>query len=150
MSYGYARANKAYSTIGSHSGIEGATPHRLIQLLLESALDRLAKTKGYMMRTEVAAKCSSINRVVEILAHLRGCLDSELDSPIRVNLESLYVYMSKRLYVANRDNDLVALDEVSQLFREIKSGWDAIPMSFRAGYFAAPGAAANSASPAAW
>lgn len=150
MTYGRARASQIYAAVGNQSGIEGASPHRLIQLLLESALDRLAKTRGYIMRGEIAAKCSAINKVINIIAHLRASIDLELDTPISANLDALYVYMGKRLFAANRDNDTAVLDEVITLMREIKSGWDEIPQSYRSGYVAAANATSAAAHSVNW
>lgn len=135
MTYGYSKASKTYASVGHQSSIEGASPHRVIQLLLESALDRIARARGHVMRDEIEAKCVCINRVVDILAHLMNSLDNDVDSSLVNNLQALYRYMLKQMFVANRDNNVAVLDEVSALFREIKSGWDAIPMSYRQGYF---------------
>ena len=42
------------------------------------------------------------------------------------NLDSLYAFMQQRLSQANLRNDPALLDEVTDLLREVKAGWDGI------------------------
>uniref|UniRef100_UPI00053A32A2 flagellar export chaperone FliS n=1 Tax=Pseudomonas aeruginosa TaxID=287 RepID=UPI00053A32A2 len=53
-------------------------------------------------------------------------LDFEACGELAANLDRLYAYMSMRLTEANLKNDAGKLEEVSELLRNIKSGWDAI------------------------
>ena len=43
-----------------------------------------------------------------------------------MRLESLYDYMERTLFEANAKNDVAKLDEVADLLRSIKDGWDGI------------------------
>jgi flagellar protein FliS len=44
-----------------------------------------------------------------------------------MNLDSLYEYMSARLLEANVKDDVEMLDEVAELIKKIKAGWDGVP-----------------------
>lgn len=116
-----------YRRTGVHSQIMDASPHRLVQMLLEGAVGRLAAARGCMERGDHAGKGHAIGEVIGILGGLRDSLDPEKGGEVARNLEALYEYMSKRLVEANLANDLSMLDEVSSLLGEIKSGWDQIP-----------------------
>ena len=105
--------------------ITEASPHRLIQMLYEGGLQKIAVAKGAIQRKETAAKGENIGRTIAILGGLRSSLDFS-QGEIATNLDNLYEYMERRLLEANLKNDVAILDEVSGLLREIKSAWDAI------------------------
>lgn len=127
MSYALSRASQAYASVGAQSQVTNASPHRLIQLLMDGALDRLAIARGHMHRNEVAMKANSITRAMSIIDGLRLSLDHSVNPEMTENLENLYDYMNRRLLVANIRNDESVLDEVASLLRELKEAWDAIP-----------------------
>ncbi|MCG7984204.1 MAG: flagellar protein FliS, partial [Candidatus Thiodiazotropha lotti] len=54
-------------------------------------------------------------------------LDFEQGGEIANNLDMLYDYMIRRLFTANVEQDVDALDEVISLLKEIKAAWDAMP-----------------------
>ena len=87
----------------------------------------LATAKGHMQRHEVPQKINAVNRTMSIIDGLRMSLDHNIDAKMSDNLESLYDYMNRRLLLANINNDVTGLDEVSSLLRELKEAWDAIP-----------------------
>ena len=126
MSYSAGRATQAYASVGAQSRVSAASPHRLIQLLMDGALDRLAIAKGHMQRREVPQKVNAVNRTMSIIDGLRMSLDHNIDPAMSDNLENLYDYMNRRLLLANINNDIAGLDEVSSLLRELKEAWDAI------------------------
>jgi flagellar protein FliS len=134
MSYSNAGgAASHYRQVGTYSGVAGATPHRLIQMLLEGALDKIAVAKGHLDRGDVVQKGNNINWAASIINGLRGSLDMDAGGDIAQNLDDLYEYMVRRLLEAHARNDAEALDEVAKLLRELKSGWDSIPERLRGG-----------------
>jgi flagellar protein FliS len=108
------------------TGIESASPHRLIQMLMEGALEKLARAKGFMQRNEIRAKGQQIGWAISIIEGLKASLNKAEGGEIAQNLEDLYIYMEQRLIVASRENDPAILDEVIVLMRQIKEGWDGI------------------------
>lgn len=127
MSYSAGRATQAYASVGAQSMVSAASPHRLIQLLMDGALDRLAIAKGHMQRRDVPQKVNAVSRTMSIIDGLRMSLDHNIDPAMSDNLENLYDYMNRRLLLANINNDIAGIDEVSSLLRELKEAWDAIP-----------------------
>jgi flagellar protein FliS len=127
MSYSAGRATQAYASVGAQSSVAAASPHRLIQLLMDGALDRLAVAKGHMQRKDVQRKIVTIDRIMSIVDGLRMSLDHSVNTEMSENLENLYDYMNRRLLLANINNDEGALDEVASLLKELKEAWDAIP-----------------------
>jgi len=127
MSNNAARnALQQYNKVGVQSGIENADPHRLVQMLMEGALSKIASANGYMRRGESAEKGRNVSRAISIIEGLRASLDLKTGGMIAENLDGLYEHMMRRLFEANTRNDPAILDEVYNLMYEIKQGWDAI------------------------
>ncbi len=122
------KALRQYQKVNSHAQVSEASPHRLIQMLLEGGLDRMAQAKGAMARGDVAQKCVLIAKAIDIITGLRQGLDEEkAEDPAAIQqLDSLYEYMNTRLVQANSSNDPEIIDEVARLMITVKQGWDAI------------------------
>lgn len=116
-----------YRQVGVKTGVMDASPHRLVQMLMEGALDRISTAKGNMRRNEFVDKGRHISSAISIIDGLRSSLDHQRGGQISENLDALYDYMNRRLLEANVKNSEQMLDEVHGLLSEIKSGWDAIP-----------------------
>ncbi|URM27569.1 flagellar export chaperone FliS [Pseudomonas frederiksbergensis] len=119
-------ALRQYQKIGAQAQTSEASPHRLVQMLMEGGLDRIAQAKGAMERKEIANKGLAIGKAIGIIGGLREGLDRENSAETIGKLDNLYVYMIKRLTDANIRNDATILDEVADLLRTVKDGWDAI------------------------
>ena len=121
------KAAKRYQAVGVASGITDASPHRLVEMLMEGALDKIAIAKGCIERKDLGGKSQHVNWAVSIINGLRESLDYKAGGAIAENLDGLYEYMMRRLLEASVQNDTGILDEVSSLLSEIKSAWDAMP-----------------------
>jgi flagellar protein FliS len=119
-------AAQRYSNVQVQSGVEDASPHRLIQMLFEGALQRIAQAKGAMLQNQVARKCELIGKAVAIVGGLQGSLNDSEGGRLAANLDSLYDYVIRRLIQANHENKTEYLDECGRLIGEIKAAWDAI------------------------
>lgn len=119
-------ALKQYQTVNTQVRVSDASPHRLIQLLMETGLSRLAQAKGAMLYGQSAQKGELISKAIGIIGGLREGLDLEKGGEIAANLDRLYDYMVSRLFDANVSNEPEMLDEVHQLLSQIKAAWDAI------------------------
>ncbi len=119
-------ALKEYNKVNLQSDIEGATPHHLIQMLIDGALARLAQAKGHMSAKSTAQKGEDIGMAISIIGGLRDSLDHDKGGEIVGNLDSLYEYMTNRLIESNINNDISIVEEVHDLLMEIKFAWDGI------------------------
>ena len=124
-------AMKQYQQVSVHSGIMDASPHRLVQMLMEGALEKIALAKGYMTNNEIARKGENIGKAIAIVSGLQSSLNHDSGGEISANLNSLYDYMSTRLVIGNLRNDASILDEVTGLMVDIKMGWDGMPDTFK-------------------
>ena len=51
----------AYKSVGNQSGAEFANPHRLIQMLLEGALEKMLLAKTFLERGAIQGKSENIS-----------------------------------------------------------------------------------------
>ena len=116
-----------YMVTKNESALTDATPHKLIGMLFDGALESIAKATGAITSGDVAARGEAIGKAMTIVDNLRAMLDSERGGEISANLEQIYDYICRRLLQASSEEDPALLKEVAGLLREVKSGWDSIP-----------------------
>ncbi|MGI9258907.1 MAG: flagellar export chaperone FliS [Gammaproteobacteria bacterium] len=127
MTYGTAQSGLGeYRKVQAGGGLSDASPHRVVQVMLQTVLDRCSEAKGQMNRGETAAKAESISKALRIIEGLQLNLDREKGGDIAENLDALYNYSTQTLMRANSEDNPELLDEVSGLMNEIKSAWDEI------------------------
>ena len=123
----YAANLAAYRSTAVHSGVDAADPHRLVVMLMDGALERIAAASGMMKHGGGVEKAQLLHRVVAIIDELRNSLNLKAGGAIAANLDSLYEYMCQRIMQANAQNKPEWLDEVSRLLTEIRSAWLQMP-----------------------
>lgn len=119
-------ALRQYQKVNGVAQTSEASPHRLVQMLMQGGLDRLAQAKGAIARQDMAQKGILLGKAIDIIGGLREGLDLENHADSLSDLDSLYTYMSQRLIEANAKNDPQIIDEVARLLITVKEGWDAI------------------------
>lgn len=115
-----------YRKLDVQTLVNSASPHKLVAMLFDGALSRLAQASGYAMRGDHEGRSRCINESVAIVAGLQGSLDQEKGGELAGNLDALYDYMQRRLFRANVDNDVSAIREVMDLLRTLQDAWSAI------------------------
>jgi len=123
----FHNAVQQYNRVGVAAGVEEASPHRLIQMLMEGVIEKIAIAKGAMDRGETAKKGSYISWAISIVDGLRASLDMDAGGEVAQNLDDLYDYINRRLVTSNLENNSDLLDEVTSLLKSIKSAWDELP-----------------------
>lgn len=114
---------KHYQTMKAEQAISGADPHRLVLMLMEGVIEKIAAARGFLAQGKRAEKAKQISWAISIMDGLRMSLDKELGGEIAQNLDDLYGYMEEQLLLANIKDDLKRLEEVSSLMNTILSGW---------------------------
>jgi len=124
----------SYNQVAVQTDVNTASPHKLIQMLMEAALDKIAKAKGLIANKQIAEKGHQLGTVVSIIDALKASLDHSVGGEISQNLDALYDYMIRKLTEANVSNDTTLLDEVANLLKDVKSGWDSIPLDIQSAH----------------
>jgi len=122
----YHRNAHAYKAKSLQAELSVADPHRVIQLMMQSVLERLAQAKGAIERQDLAAKGEAVAKTQALLRGLQDSLDLK-QGQIADDLYALYDYMNDRVWQAGRELAPALLDEVTGLMLTIKSAWDQIP-----------------------
>jgi flagellar protein FliS len=128
----------AYRSTSVHTGVESSDPHRLIVMMMDGALERIATARGLMSHGQGADKAQLLHRAVAIIDELRNSLNFKAGGQIAGNLDALYEYMCQRIMQANAAHKPEWLDEVSRLLGEIRSAWLQLSAQGRAQVSGAP------------
>ncbi len=115
-----------FRQVGVTSQVETADPHTLVAMLFDGLLERLARARGYTERGQVPEKGEMLSKSIAIIDALRASVDRSAGGELGQRLADLYDHMEMRLLQANTESDVVAIEEVMGLARELKVGWDGI------------------------
>ncbi|MCW3173595.1 flagellar export chaperone FliS [Shewanella subflava] len=118
---------QSYKKVSVDSGLAVASPHRIIQMLLAGALERLAQAKLAIEQGNIEMRGIFIGKAIGIVNGLNSSLNMEANEQVAGNLTQLYDFMLVRMSEANMNNDATAIDDVTGILKIIKEGWDAIP-----------------------
>ncbi len=121
----------AYQNVKIESGINGASSHQLIVMLLEGAMDKLTMATRAISEGNIGDKGQQISGVISIVDNLRASVDLAQGGEIALNLVALYDYMENRLLEANLNSDASIVDEVKSLLKAVYQAWTEIPEELR-------------------
>lgn len=129
----HAKASQlaAYHSVAAHGGVAAADPQRLILMLMDGALDRIAAARGCVQSRATLEMTRVVHRAVAIIDELRNSLDLEKGGPLAANLDDLYDYCCRQLLRGSVQNRVECFDEVASLLKEIRSAWIALPPAGR-------------------
>ena len=119
-------AAKEYRRLEIRHEIQDASPQRLVQMMMERVLTKIAVAKRHMEGGSIAEKGQHISDAISIISGLQVSLNHKPHPKLTGDFDALYDYMSRRLIESNLKNDAAGLNEVSDLMREIKSAWDVV------------------------
>jgi flagellar protein FliS len=116
-----------YQAVKVDTGVSGASPHRLVEMLLEEFLASCARARGAIRSGDVQEKGRAIGRAVRIVEEgLRAGLNLEAGGQLAHDLHDLYRYVTLRLTHANLKSDDAAVAECIALVQPLHDAWRAI------------------------
>jgi flagellar protein FliS len=122
----YKKGVNSYANIYNERASVDASPHYLVQLLMEGFLARVNTAKGAMARSDFEQKGLYISQALAVVGGLYNAVNVEKGGEIAINLRQLYSYISNLLLQASFENNVEKLNEAASLMKSIKEGWDAI------------------------
>ena len=123
----YSDALESYGAVQVITGVATANNVQLIQMLFDGFLDTLMLARGYMENNAIEEKSKALAKAGRIMVGLQGALDFEKGGELAQNLNELYAYVLRRLFVVNARNDLAVLEEVHGLIKEVAQAWQSLP-----------------------
>ena len=121
---------QAYKKVSVDSQLTAASPHKIVQMLMAGAIERLIQGKAAMQAGNIPVKGERLGKALDIIISLRSCLSMDDGGDIAKNLDQLYEFMITQISAANHKNDPQPIDDVIDIIREIKSAWDQIPSEY--------------------
>ena len=116
-----------YQDVRVDTGVTGASPHRLVDMLFEEFLASCTRARGAIRAHDVQEKGRAIGRAVRIVEEgLRGGLNMKDGGELARVLQDLYGYVSLRLTQANLNSDETLIAECISLIQPIHDAWRAI------------------------
>jgi flagellar secretion chaperone FliS len=127
MSHTPSAFTNAYRQVGVQTGVDNASAHQLVLMLLDGFQDAVAQARGAIAAGEVQAKGRAIGRAARIVEEgLKACLNLQDGGALATDLNALYAYVGVRLTQANLTNDMATLEECGRLLEPVRSAWAAI------------------------
>ena len=117
----YARAYQVQSVLT-------ASPGQLVLLMYDGALRFMAQARaGFALPASTSGRIEAINtgltRAQAVLGEHRANLDLAAGGEVAQNLDRLYEYHLRRLFLANLAKDEPAVAEVEELVRTLRDAW---------------------------
>jgi flagellar protein FliS len=122
----YQHILNQYKSIELQSRIDTASPHELIELLLQGARTHIATAQGNIQRKQIKEKGEHIGKALSIIEGLKSSINQEQGGEIALNLLKLYDYIQHLLLKANLKNDENLLAESNLLLAEVHQAWQSI------------------------
>ncbi|TSH95831.1 flagellar export chaperone FliS [Verticiella sediminum] len=121
----YSRGGaRSYAQVGLETGVNAATPEKLITMLFDGAHVAIARARHALEQKDVPARGAAIGKAVGIVSDgLKAVLDRERGGEVAANLYALYDYIERCLLTANLRGDRAKLDEADRLLGGIASAW---------------------------
>lgn len=108
---------------------QGATASKeeICLMLYDGAVRFLRTALNELVRkNNIPEKARAVKKAVDIIDHLKACLDMEQGGDIAFRLDSLYEYMLLQLTEANMKNDSQKIEAVVSLLLTLREGWSRI------------------------
>lgn len=118
-----------YGKMRSHydrTNVETASKLELIILCYDKAIQLLTQAKNHYEEKAFENKSRKLQKVLDIINELQGCLDLEQGGQVAKNLDAIYTYLTKKILLGDIKAELTAFDEVLHIMNELKEAWETI------------------------
>jgi flagellar protein FliS len=118
-----------YGQIKNDTQTTYASPHQLVLMLFDGAIEAMSMTIGAIMHNNIELRGKQSTRAISIINGMRDCLDMDAGSELADNLYSLYHYMAQELFRAGFKNDAETIQNIQKMLKDIRGSWEKIPLN---------------------
>lgn len=116
-----------YARIDLESQIAGATPHQLITMLFDGALNSMLCAKIYFEKGNVAKRGEMLSKAINIIDNgLIPSLNHDVGQQIAQELAMLYGHVAQTLLEANMNNSVEKIPQAIEILSGIAATWKEI------------------------
>ncbi|MBW1766657.1 MAG: flagellar export chaperone FliS [Deltaproteobacteria bacterium] len=108
------------------TGVETAGKLELVIMCYEKTIHFLMQAKDHFKKNELENKARKMQKAMDIIRELQSCLNLDEGGQIAKNLDSIYIYLTKRLLQGDIEKDLTVFDEAINIMSELKEAWEGI------------------------
>jgi flagellar secretion chaperone FliS len=105
-----------------------ASPHQLMLMLFDGAIEAMSFTIGAIEQNNLAIRSKQSTRSITIINGMRECLDMQAGGELADNLYALYQYMAQELFRAGVKNDSDTIQNIQTMLKDIRGSWEKIPL----------------------
>lgn len=116
----------SYRTVDLEAKAASASPYELVLVLFDGLIDELARARGHIENKRFEQKGASLEKCMNILNGLSSALDYEQGGEVVQGIARLYDYCIYRLSDVSVTLSLEGLDEVENLVRTLREGWEGV------------------------
>ncbi|MCC7549324.1 MAG: flagellar export chaperone FliS [Burkholderiales bacterium] len=127
-----ARGVDRYARTDLETGVEAASPQRLVIMLYDGAIRAMMQSKAAFASGDVSARGEALSKAIAIIDEgLSAVLDRQIGGDIAENLANLYDYISNRLLYANLKGHEASVDEAMKLMIDLRGAWEQLERDTR-------------------
>ncbi|MFT5045026.1 MAG: flagellar protein FliS [Porticoccaceae bacterium] len=123
----------SYQSVRRATLVEGATPHRLVEILYEGALSNIAIARKHVAKNDRRLLHKHIDKSVAVIQELQASLQDYQTNELSASLFDLYSYIVTTLIESNKNLDDEGLVICQNLIEILNDAWSEIsPEKFAA------------------
>ena len=116
----------AYESVRKASLIEGATPHKLIELLYDGALSNIAVARQFLVQGNRNGVHIHVDKTMAIVHELQSSLKDYETNELSGNLFELYTYIVNTLISSEQQMDDEGFGVCAHLLDVLRDAWKSI------------------------
>ncbi|MFK8077126.1 MAG: flagellar export chaperone FliS [Granulosicoccus sp.] len=116
----------AYKSVKRATLVEGASPHRLTEMLYEGSLSNIAIASKHMESGDRQLVHHHIDKALAIVQELQGSLKDYEKNELAANLYDLYSYIATTLLASEHAMNSDGLKQCEALINTLLEAWQSI------------------------
>ncbi|WP_456342718.1 flagellar export chaperone FliS [Thermovibrio sp.] len=108
--------------------VETSTPVERVILLYDKAILLLKEALTSLRQGDIPGKVNSIAKAERIIQVLNSSLDMEAGGEVAKSLREFYETLLAGLFIANKDNDELALENAIMMLERVKEAWEEVKL----------------------